>query len=83
MFRGYLSPNWLMFFAYIHYPKTPGVKATPRRGINRAGNVTLQDHPLLFLVRVQHGDGRHERLSVRMERVGQKFLIRGQFDDLP
>jgi hypothetical protein len=65
----------------LHGFEAAGMEAAAGRGIDRAGNVSLQDDPLFLLVRVQYRNGGHERLGVRME-AWSKLLFGGQLDDL-
>jgi hypothetical protein len=61
----------------LHGLETPGMKAAAGGGIDRAGNVALQDDPFLFLVGVQDRHRGHECLGVGVERLGEEFLVGG------
>src|SRR5262245_50364748 len=61
---------------------TPGVEAAPRRRVDRARHVTLEQDPLALHGRIGNRHRRQERLGIRMARVGVELLRRRDLDDL-
>ena len=59
----------LLLRAEIEGDGAARVEAAAGRRVQRAGDVALQDDAVALVRRVRDGDGRHQGLSIGMERI--------------
>ena len=62
--------------------RAPVVEPAAGLGIDRLGDAALDLDRRPFVVGIGHGNRRQQRLRVRVQRVGQQLLGRGQLNDL-
>src|SRR5215470_5224804 len=77
-----IAQGWRDLTAYRGGQGTTAIQATPRWGINRRRQFTLQGKPRWRLARIRLGHSGQECLGVGMLRVRKDLLHRPHFDDL-
>ena len=58
------------------------MESAARGGVNRTGNIAFKSRALIFeFFAADFGDGRQQRLCIRMNRIFKQLSLVGNFDD--